>query len=455
MNKFSLVVKQKAFKVLEEYGMLKSCSTVVVGFSGGADSVCLLHLLNSCCNELNVNIVAAHVNHGIRGAEAKRDADFARTFCEKNNISFNLLDVDCPALAEKNGESLEECGRRIRYEFFNNLCDSYTRIATAHNSNDNAETILFNIIRGTGLKGACGIPPVRDNIIRPLILCSRDEIEGYCKENQLEYVTDSTNLSDDYTRNKIRHIIIPAMENINSGAVSNITSFGSKLKEAEEYLFLNSSELLQRARIDEVYYDADILLKADKAVTKQALITAFRDFSGKTVNSQKVDILYNLLLEKGRVQLYGEIHAEVLKNRFRFFKKTYAEKEKAVSVTEIPFEHSFFGYSVKISQYTKYSKKFNKKLLDNLADCDKIDGCLYLRTRCPGDKFTFYDRKVTKSLKKLFNEMKIPVEMRDEIPILCDDTGIVWVYGVGVNSRCRIEDTTGNIICLGGEDIDN
>ena len=193
------LVLEKAKKAINEYRMLENVSTVVVGLSGGADSVCLLHVLYTLKDEYKLNLIASHVNHGIRGEEAENDALFSKNFAETLGADFKLLQVDCVKEAQENGETTEEAGRRLRYEFFNSLCeDENTVIATAHNSNDNLETVVFNITRGSALSGAKGIPPKRDNIIRPLIFCSRAEIEGYCKENNLSFVTDSTNLSDDY-----------------------------------------------------------------------------------------------------------------------------------------------------------------------------------------------------------------------------------------------------------------
>lgn len=454
MNNFSLTVKDKVLSALKEYSMLENTEKIVVGFSGGADSLCLLHLLNCLKEELNIKVVAAHINHGIRGEEAQRDVDFAEEFCNKNKIDFKLLEADCVNEAKKTGETLEECGRRIRYEFFNSLCDEKSKIATAHNCNDNAETVIFNVIRGSSFNGACGIPPVRDNIIRPLIYCTRNEIEGYCKENRLEYVTDSTNLSDDYTRNKIRHLILPVMEEINSGVVNNIASFSTAAKEVTSFVTKEAENALDKAEKSKGIFDVSCLLTLDKSVLKQAIVLAFNRFSDRSLDGKKIDAIYNLLFQKGRIQLFGEIYAEVVKNNFRFFTmKKNAETAETV-IDDIPFEYRNGTYNIKISQYTNNSKKFNKLVLDNLIDCDKIVGKICLRTRREGDKFTFPKRKVTKSLKKLFNELNIPVENRSSLPVLCDDLGVIWIYSVGVDARCSVDTDSSNIIFVRGEDND-
>lgn len=454
MNNFSATVKDKVLTALKEYSMLENTEKIIVGFSGGADSLCLLHVLNSLKDSLGVSVSAAHVNHGIRGEEAKRDADFARNFCEENGIPFSLLEVNCIKESEKTGESLEECGRRLRYAFFSDLSDGKTKIATAHNCNDNAETVIFNIIRGASFNGASGIPPVRGNIIRPLIFCTREEIEGCCTELGLPFVTDSTNLSDEYTRNKIRHLILPVMEEINSAAVNNISSFSNSLKDVTSFVTKEAENALNNAAISTGVYDAKILASLDKAVLKQAIVISFSRFSNKSLDGKKIDAVCNLLTEKGRIQLFGDIYAEVVKDRFRYFGNETEKIMNVITVDGVPFEYIGEQYSIKISQYTNYSKKVNKLVLDNLIDCDKIVGKFSLRCRRDGDKFTFPKRNVTKSLKKLFNELNIPVEKRGSLPMLCDELGVVWIYSVGVNARCAVGPDSGNIIFVRGEDND-
>lgn len=456
MNNYSLKVKDKVLYAINEYSMLENVDRLVVGFSGGADSLCLLHLLNSLKNKFNYTLVGAHINHGIRGEEAERDAKFAEAFCKEQGVEFLLLNADCISESKKTGESLEECGRRIRYAFFNSVCNESGRIVTAHNCNDNAETVLFNIIRGSSFNGACGIPPVRENIIRPLILCTRDEIEGYCKENNLQFVTDSTNLTDDYTRNKIRHLIIPVMQEINSGVINNLTSFSTSAKDVTAFINKKAEELLNDAEIQKGIYDASVLIACDKTVVKQAIVIAFNKVSQKNIDSKKIDVLYNLLFNNGRVQLFGDLFAEVVKNQFRFYYETSKmdSSNNIIKVDSIPFFYENEFFKTEISKYTNNSKKINKLLLDNLVDCDKIVGKIYLRTRREGDKFTFYQRKITKSLKKLFNEINIPVEKRYYLPVLCDDEGIIWIHSVGTDARCRVDTNSSNIIYIGGEDND-
>lgn len=454
MTNFTEVVRSKVISAIDDFSMLSNVDNVVVGFSGGADSLCLLHLLKMLENDFSYIVTAAHLNHGIRGDEAERDQNFCRAFCEQNNIPFYTRNIDCVSLASVNGETIEECGRRERYAFFNSVCsDNCCKIATAHNSNDNAETVIFNLCRGSALKGVCGIPPVRDNIIRPLIYCSREEIEGYCSENSLAYVTDSTNLSDDYTRNNIRHNVLPNLAKVNSAYLNKITEFSSYATELSSYMTVTASEKLSEAFIGEGVYDADYLLSLHKALCAECIVVAFARFSDLTLTRQKINEIYSLLSKKGRIQIYGDIYCEVVKNKFRFFCFEEKKNDKiSISLTEESFEHCYNGYIVKFERLRNDEIIINKKTLDNLIDCDKIVGNLYISSRSSGDEFTFHNRKITKSIKKLFNEIGVPVEKRDNLPVLYDDEGIVWVFGVGTNLRCRVNNEANNIILVLGEE---
>ncbi len=454
MNKYTLVVRNKVLKAISDYSMLQGASKIVVGFSGGADSVCLLHILNSLKDDFDYEIIGAHVNHGIRGDEAVRDADFVRDFCENIGVEFKLLNTDCVKIARESGESVEECGRRIRYDFFYSLANYDVRVATAHNSNDNAETVLFNISRGSTIKGGGGIPPVRGIIIRPLIYCSRKEIEGYCRENNLQFVTDSTNLCDDYTRNKIRHKVLPVLEEINSEVVSNFAHFSSNAREVTEYIQNEALEIIKKCDNGDGTYNVKKLLSFKPVIVREAFVLLFVGWSDKSLERKKIDELYDLLTKSGRIQVYGNIFAEAVKGSFRFFIKENTEKPEPVCVESFPFKSQFGDYIINIRDISQSSEKINKKVLDNLIDCDKIVGNVFLRTRIEGDKITLANRKVTKTLKKLFNELNIPVEKRDSLPVLCDDNGVLWVYSVGVDARCRVKANSGNIIFVGGENND-
>src|SRR5699024_2969941 len=222
-----------------ENDMLKMGDRIVIGVSGGADSVCLFYVFLDLVKKYNLELFVVHVNHGIRGQEADKDEAFVKSLCKEHRVSFISVKKDVPKIAKLEGLSEEEAGRNVRYEAFyqcylENACN---KIAVAHNKNDNAETILFHLFRGSGIKGLSGIPPKRDSIIRPLLCVEREEIERYLEKKKIPYIIDRSNLEEDYTRNKIRHKVLSyAKDEINYGAVANITNSAAMLTEIQDFL---------------------------------------------------------------------------------------------------------------------------------------------------------------------------------------------------------------------------
>ncbi len=451
MNNFTKIVSRKFLNTVNKFSMLENVETVVVGFSGGADSVCLLHLIHTYKSEFGYNIKAIHVNHGIRGNEAERDEVFAEKFCKDFDISFEVVKVDCIEEAKRTKESVEECGRRLRYKAFNSFCSVNSKIATAHNANDNAETVIFNMARGTTVKGLCGIPYVRDNIIRPILDCSRAEIEGYCKENNLSFVTDSTNLSVDYTRNKIRHEILPVIEEINPSFLDSFSSLSDNARYITGFVGNKADKLLTVAEKGKNIFDRQLLLNHNYAVSAEVLFKAYKNFSSRSLDNKKVKALQGLLKDGGRLQLYGNDFAEVKKDYIRFYRADIKSKTVFCIADDFPFSVDMNDFTVTLEKFNNNSKIVNQNCFDNMIDYDTVVGNLVLRTRNPGDEFTFIKRNVTKSLKKLFTEENIPVELRDQLPVISDDVGVVWVQGFGVTKRCFSSKSSRNIVLVKGE----
>ena len=229
----------KIYRYIEQNNMLTDCERVVVGLSGGADSVCLLMVLKGYIERkhLQTELCVVHVNHGIR-QEAGDDEEFARVLCERMGVEFMAYHIDAAGLAKQLGMSVEEAGRKERYRIFNEACkERNARIAVAHHMNDQAETVLMNLSRGTSLKGIGGIRPVRDNIIRPLLSVTRAEVEEVLKDFNQPYVTDATNLCNDYTRNCLRNVVIPYMtEKVNAHTVENIADAAEELQKNFDFI---------------------------------------------------------------------------------------------------------------------------------------------------------------------------------------------------------------------------
>ncbi|MBR6479307.1 MAG: tRNA lysidine(34) synthetase TilS [Clostridia bacterium] len=327
---------EKVRGVVSRCEMLEDGDTVIVGLSGGADSTALLRVLCELKTEYNLNLIAAHVNHGIRGAEADRDEAFCKELCKKLGVQIYAFHIDIPELAKERGVSLEVAGRDARYEFFTGLAGEKGKIATAHNAQDTAETLLLNLCRGTGLKGLTGIPPVRfvehkagcrsdetvsTMVIRPLIECTREEIEAYLESLGQDYVTDSTNLEDDYTRNRIRHNVIPELVAVNENAMGNITRCISTLKDDSDFLEALAEELVSSSNRGDGL-DTDALLAAPKPVLSRAVSRLAYDVCGRY--PEKVHILKAMdMMKIGRtdqVQIPGGAYIRVEKGRLRIVK---------------------------------------------------------------------------------------------------------------------------------------
>lgn len=268
-------LKNSVKNTIERYSMINKGDTVISALSGGADSVALLYVLYSLKNELGFSLAACHVNHNLRGEESNGDERFVRRMCRFLDIPLYVASIKVNDLRQKH-DSLEECARRLRYEFF----DSISRgklIATAHTASDNCETILINMVRGTALSGICGIPVKRDNIIRPLLYNTRGDIERYCTENSLDYVTDSTNLSDDYTRNKIRHKIVPLLREINPALFGAISRLSQSVSDDDRYLDKIAAQLMEKAHTQDDKYDVNVLYTAEECILRRIVTMLFRN----------------------------------------------------------------------------------------------------------------------------------------------------------------------------------
>ena len=429
----------KVVKTISEHHMIPTGCTLGVGLSGGADSVCLAHILLNNKEKLGIAVLKAiHIHHGIRGEEADRDLEFCRDFCEKNGIEFVVFKADVPAQAQETGESLEECARRIRYGFFEKSgCDV---IATAHNLNDNIETFIFNLSRGSSLSGLCGIPFVRDIYIRPLLDCSRKEIEEYIKKNNLQYITDSTNLCDDYTRNKIRHNIVPLLFELNPSFENAFSKCNESLNDSKEYIYSCAVDLLQKSRCDG-YYDCSVFENEHMALKNQVISLILKENNAKNISREHINGVSNLLPKGGSVDVCGNVTVNIERKKMFFGKLTKTEDfEQAFDLNSENIVTPYGEYEIKICT-KKDLQIINKQDIDNFIDCDKISTNAIVRNRRDGDSYQL-PKRPNKSLKKLFNEKKIENRSRGEMLILSDDNGIIWTEFFGVSGRCKTDKDT-------------
>ena len=432
----------KVSDTIGKYNMIQKSERVLVGLSGGADSVSLL----LCLVKLGFKVTACHINHQLRGDESYRDEFFCTELCKKLNIPIEVHRIDVKSYCKENDCSIEEGARHLRYKIFaQSDCD---KIATAHTLSDCFETTVFNLARGTGLKGLCSVPPVRGNIVRPLIECTRDDVEAFLlKENQ-NYVTDSTNLETDYSRNKIRHKIIPVLKELNSSLLKTYGKTLENLKSDEEYLEFQTKKLISEAKT-EAGYNAEILNTAHSSIKNRAIAKILSD-NKISLGYDRISEISKILENGGKINLKSDIFAVCENGNFNI-SSINNENSTQAYCKKIDFckDYSFFykNISFEIQEYSGNLENVNKNLANICCDYDKIKGKVFLRNRKNGDKITLCNRSFSSSVKKLFNN-SVPLEQRDKTAILEDEEGIFFIEGFGCADRVKLDcDSQHILIC--------
>ncbi len=436
---------KKIRNTAEKYNMIKSGDTVVCGLSGGADSVCLLLSLNQLSAEMNFSLEAIHVNHCLRGEESDRDQQFCYDLCERLNIPFNAVSCDVKGYSEKNGLSCEEAARELRYGIFREYSTGKL-LATAHNADDNLETMLLNLIRGTGLKGIAGIPPVRDNIIRPLIAVSRLEIEEYLQKCGQNFVTDSTNLTDDYTRNKIRHNIIPLMKELNSSLTETNVRTAEVLRSENQFIDEAVGEAVKNCRKDGIF----IGLKEYNQVIRRRCIAEYLSENSLPFSNKRLTDCDNILINGGKINISGNIFLISEENTLRLEEIKPKKGNTLISKPLELGENRIFPDSILVCEIVNCEslKKIDfvhKKLTIYTLDYDKIKGTAIVRNRKFGDKLKLRGRNFTSSVKKIINET-IPVEQRNSLHFIEDENGTVFAEKIGIADRVAPDSSTKRLL---------
>lgn len=430
-----------------KYNMPLFGRTVAVGVSGGADSMALLHVLLELKDEFRMNIIACHVNHGIRGETADRDEKFVVDACKRLGVDVRILRADVPGTAKKMHLGVEECGRGIRYDFFNSVADDVI-IATAHTLSDRSETLLLNIARGASVKGLCSIPAVRGNIVRPLIDCTRAEIEKYCSDNSIEFVTDETNFEDIYSRNRIRLNVIPELKKLNPSLERAFMRLISNAEEENDFMNGFSREILGKVKLKNGY-NARLLNDEHPAVRKRVIFEIINIETGivpEAVHVEQVD----KILQGGRTEIIGDTVVEVKNGVMKINPQKEEIADWEFDFDSLSAEIPFGKIRGEIIHRNNLSLK--QSVHNKVLDYDSIVGHSVLRNRRPGDKMKLAGSSCTKTLKKLFNEKHI--ENRNCAAVLADEAGICWVQGLGCADRCKIKPETDKILII-GEDKQN
>ena len=446
-------IEERVFSYIEKYNMIEAGSQVIVGISGGGDSVCLLFLLSKYQKRRPFHLLGIHVNHGIRGQEALRDQEYAKKLCERLGVPFTVYTYSVPAIAQQEKRSLEEAGRMVRRRAFEEKAASLGKkavIALAHHENDNAETVLHNLIRGTKAAGMGGIRPIQEigegvAYIRPLLKVTREEIETYLRQQKIPWMTDSTNQELEYTRNRIRHKILPEMEKINPKAVSHIAQAADTFQAIEEYL-TGQADMLYREYVEqrengywirkELFLEKELMqsyvirMVLERAADKKQDLTAFHVESilslGKGRTGASVSLPGGVLAS----QVYGDLYVRL--------PDSGEAPLKELELEIFPWENQ----QILEKTYTKW------------FDYDKIKSSLEIRHRKPGDFLTITDTGGRKKIKDYFIDCKIPREEREKLTLLAEGSHILWVVGYRISQYYKVTSQTKTVLKVHVKGVD-
>lgn len=448
-------MKCRALETIQRHQLLVPGAAVIAAVSGGADSMALLFLLDEIREEFSLKLSAAHINHGLRGAEADRDEALVRDICERLKLPISVLHADVAMEAKRTGEGIEECGRRVRYAYLESL-DENALIATAHTLDDQLETFLMHFARGAGLRGLCGIPAKRGRIIRPLIDCTRGEVEAYCAERRIPYVIDSTNLSHDYVRNRVRLEIVPALRGINPNVHEAARRCIDTLSTDEALLERLAAQALENLK-RETGYDAAKLLSQPRALQTRIIEQILKEEGCIQPAYCHITTVAHLLEQgQGSVQVGGGITVRVRRGSLEFPREGSTMEGRSILLSppewpaaqacELGEERLSFSFVYK-KDFVKI-QKIHKHRLANCLDYDRIHGNLILRQRRAGDRLRPAGRGCTKTFKNLFQELEVPPEKRSGMPVLGDAAGPVWTLFFGADERAAVTDETEKILII-------
>ena len=453
-------------QAIEEHKMLKPGGRVIAALSGGADSVCLLALLSELKEELGFALRAVHVHHGLRGQEADRDADFSATICEKLSVPCHIIRVNVRAFAREQGLTEEEAGRRLRYEALEREAASWeeedrksgregkdpVRIAVAHHRGDQAETILHNLFRGSGLNGLGGMPRVRGRIIRPLLDADREDIVFWLREKGISWMEDSTNASGDYTRNRIRNRVLPMIEReINPKAQEHLLRLGALAGKADQYLRERAVRWIRRygrPLEDGGFFLGDAAFgDEEEIIWLYGILEILKNTAGGGRDLGFIHVEQVLDLRKKQVGRRLRLGRGLCVKReyggLSVYRENFPKKEEKWELP--PVETEVFSY--------KKGEEIPKNVYTKWFDCDKIKDTPTVRTRRQGDYLILEDGS-RKSIRRLMIDEKIPREDRDRIPLLADGSHVMWVIGFRMSGYYKIGPSTRRIMEVRGKGQD-
>lgn len=454
---------ERVYKYIEKFHMIEKGDTVIAGVSGGADSVCLFHVLLQLTDRIGFSLKVVHVEHGIRGREALDDMEFVKDLCQSHNIPCKVYQYDVKKFAKDAKLTEEEAGRKLRYASFERekqKCSGQIKIAVAHNMNDNAETMLMHLIRGSGIGGLCGIEPVREDIIRPLLFLRRQEIEKYLSHIGQPYCTDSTNFTTDYTRNKIRLQVLPKLLEVNPQAILHIHQATEKLAEADRFLQQQVDAAWERIVTrdqDKFILQVKPLKDTEDYLKGEVIKRVLEECGGSRKNISNVHIQSVLKLTdrfSGKeISLPYQMKARRVYETIWIQRKESGviSQKKEVLITgsgQYNVSEGEETFKISVENKEKHKKIVNKleKTYTKCFDYDKIENSLVIRTRKSGDYLMIDEKGHKQSLKSFFINEKIEREVRNQILLVADGSHILWIVGYRCSMGCRVDETTERIL---------
>lgn len=446
---------EKVKTYIETWQMLKKEDCVIVGVSGGADSICLLWVLYVLQKEMGFRMVAVHVNHGLRGQEADADEQYVKRFCEDLGICQASFYADVELIAKKWKQSTEEAGREVRRRFFEEAMQKYggTRIALAHHQDDSAETFLLNLARGTGLRGLGGIAPVKGNVIRPLLCVRREEIEVFLKEREISYCMDGTNQTDAYTRNRIRNHVLPYLQQeVNAKTVEHMNEVMEHLRQVQNYLDGQVEKYLQSsvAVSEKEYVLSQENFEQIPEVLRPLLLKKMlaevceREKDLEAVHVKQMQELYAKQVGRKLDLPYG-VEAKRTYQGIAVYKKAVQEKAKPEVIFDVHGEEKTFSWGEKRIS-CRVTEKNVEKVHTKRLNCDIIKNDICIRTRRQGDYITIHEDGRKQKLKSFFINEKIPQEEREHILLVAEGSHILWIAGYRINPLYEVKANTKRVL---------
>lgn len=469
---------QRIREYIQQHNMLEKEDRIVIGVSGGADSICLLYAFFEICKDYAAELNVVHINHGLRGEEADQDEQFVMELCKSLDIRYHSFYYDVEEIAKKEGLSKEEAGRKVRYQSFYDICKrrKCNKLAIAHNKNDNAETVLFHLFRGSGIKGLSGIEPKRKvhiedmdiTLIRPLLCVERAEIEEFLAKRGIPYRIDATNLTNDYSRNKIRNQVLAYVsQEINHNAIKNITEAATHLGEINQYI----SEVIEqhyptlvRQKEHALLFSVKELIRENIVIQKGMIKKAMENLAGHSKDLEAKHVNQVLALSEKQVgkvvhlpygmlatREYDDIRLSCNRDESKSGQdKTSIRKPIELIIPgRIALPEKQLILEAIVIPYEK-NMEIPKNCCMKWFDYDKIENTLVIRTRNEGDYIQINRMGGRKKLKDYLIDHKIPRQERDHILLIADGSHILWMIGAAdrISENYKVDENTKNILLM-------